>query len=62
MKTHALLRILSSTTIFFLFVTFTSGQNERPGIECGCTKTGKYVAPAVKNITVEQGSASKKYV
>ena len=52
MKTLALLRILASSAIFLLFATFASGQDERPGIECGCDKTGNYVAPALKKLAM----------
>ncbi|MCJ7449879.1 MAG: choice-of-anchor D domain-containing protein [Bacteroidales bacterium] len=60
MKTSVSFRFLVLSAFFFLSEIFSLGQEDRPGIECGCDKTGKYVAPAVKNITVEEGSASNE--
>ena len=60
MKATVSFRFLVSSAIFFLFVIFASGQEERPGIECGCTKTGKYVEPGLKKILVDGGTASNE--
>ncbi|MBG0860397.1 MAG: choice-of-anchor D domain-containing protein, partial [Bacteroidales bacterium] len=58
MKTSVSFRFLVLSAFFFLFEICSLGQDGRPGIECGCDKTGKWVAPAVKNIAVEEDTAT----
>jgi len=60
MKTFVFFRFMASSAFFFMSIFFAFSQEGRPDIECGCDKTGRYVAPAVKNITVEEGSASNE--
>ena len=60
MKATFSFRFLASSAIFFLFVINILGQEERPGIECGCAKTGKYVEPGLKKILVDGGTASNE--
>ncbi|MBG0859556.1 MAG: choice-of-anchor D domain-containing protein, partial [Bacteroidales bacterium] len=61
MKTSACFRFLASSSIFLLIGTFASGQEIRPGIECGCDKTDTYVAPAVYKILVETEPSQKEF-
>lgn len=57
MKTKHHFRCLLLFFLLIMNLLNISGQQERPGIECGCEKYGKYVEPASKGIVVQQGSA-----
>jgi beta propeller repeat protein len=54
MISKALLKSGVLAALLTNFCVFSSGQ-DRPGIECGCTKFENYVEPGLKNVLVEQG-------